>query len=41
VPDAKHDVFLSSQGPRATAYRELGRWLATLDGLSEPHPDVL
>jgi len=41
VPDAKHDVFLSSQGPRATAYRELGRWLANLDGLSEPHPDVL
>ena len=30
VPDAKHDVFLSLAGPRATAYRELDRWLAGL-----------
>ncbi len=27
VADAKHDVFLSLTGPRAVAYRELGRWL--------------
>ncbi|MDA2991565.1 MAG: alpha/beta hydrolase [Actinomycetota bacterium] len=27
VADAKHDVFLSLAGPRAVAYRELGRWL--------------
>ena len=28
VADAKHDVFLSSPGPRAAAYRELDSWLA-------------
>lgn len=27
VPDAKHDVFLSLQGPREVAYRELDLWL--------------
>ncbi|SPM37517.1 Lysophospholipase, alpha-beta hydrolase superfamily, partial [Mycobacterium rhizamassiliense] len=27
VADAKHDVFLSLQGPREAAYRELDRWL--------------
>ena len=27
ITDAKHDVFLSLAGPRAAAYRELGRWL--------------
>jgi alpha-beta hydrolase superfamily lysophospholipase len=27
VADAKHDVFLSLQGPREVAYRELDRWL--------------
>ncbi len=31
VPDAKHDVFLSLSGPRAIAYRELDRWLESLD----------
>jgi alpha-beta hydrolase superfamily lysophospholipase len=27
VPDAKHDVFLSLNHPRRTAYRELDAWL--------------
>ncbi|WP_231117656.1 alpha/beta hydrolase [Mycobacterium intracellulare] len=27
VVDAKHDVFLSLEGPREAAYRELDRWL--------------
>ncbi|MCV7408992.1 alpha/beta hydrolase [Mycobacterium florentinum] len=27
VKDAKHDVFLSRQGPRDVAYREMDRWL--------------
>lgn len=27
VVDAKHDVFLSLEGPREVAYRELDRWL--------------
>ena len=32
VPDAKHDVFLSLAGPRKSAYAELDRWLAGIDG---------
>jgi alpha-beta hydrolase superfamily lysophospholipase len=27
VPDAKHDVFLSLEQPRETAYRQLDLWL--------------
>lgn len=38
VTDAKHDVFLSLQGPRDVAYRELDRWL---DGyLHTSHTDA-
>ncbi|CDO87922.1 alpha/beta hydrolase [Mycobacterium triplex] len=33
VADAKHDVFLSLEGPRALAYRELDSWL---DGYLRP-----
>ena len=28
VPGARHDVVLSLPRPRATAYDEIGRWLA-------------
>ncbi|WP_019969707.1 alpha/beta hydrolase [Mycobacterium sp. 141] len=36
ITDAKHDVFLSVAEPRATAYRELNRWLVSyLDSQSQ------
>ena len=32
IEGARHDVFLSTEQPLATAFRELDLWLAWLDG---------
>jgi alpha-beta hydrolase superfamily lysophospholipase len=42
IADAKHDVFLSVDGPRHAAYRELDAWLSwytTFLGTGEPRGD--